>query len=209
MASSIDTTVLLANYYNKEGKQTKVSIRNYYDYLNNRDKKSISIFIYHRLYSRYLKPFEFANKSFNTQFRNGFSIMANCCLLIETLESFKNGWEDTLKLSEKAFEQFFQTDKFFSEFIAFEKDFYRNVRCGILHQGETLQGWKVTRMNRNLFNSGTKTVDALTFHSRLKKSLKQYCDDLESEDWNTVIWRRCRKKIKHIIDNCRCSPLSP
>ena len=203
MANLSDTTVLLANYYDDEGKQKKISIRNYYDYINVQSKKDIANLIYQRLYSRYLKLFDFADKTFKSQYRNGFAIMANCCLLIETLESFKNGWEDTLKLSEKAFEQFFTTDNFFIELKTFENDFYKNVRCGILHQGETLNGWKISRMYKSLFDSKTNTIDSLTFHFRLKKSLKQYCDDLESEDWNSILWRLCRKKIKHIIDNCR------
>ena len=203
MPNLTDTTILLANFYDKDGKQKKISIRNYYDYLNAKNKKDIANLVYHRLYSRYLKPFEFTDKKFNTEYRNGFAIMANCCLLIETLESFKNGWEDTLKLSEKAFEQFFTTDKFFTELKTFESDFYKNVRCGILHQGETLQSWKISRMYRKLFDPNTKTIDSLTFHFRLNKSLKEYCNNLQTEDWNSILWKRCRKKIGHIIDNCR------
>ena len=201
--TATNTNTLLANYFDDKGKKRRISIRNYYDYLNTQNKKDIAIFIYQRFYSRYLKPFEFSDPKFKTEYRNGFSIMANCCLLIETLESFKNGWENTKDISETAFKQFFQTDNFFSELKTFEKEFYKYVRCGILHQGETLQSWKISRLNKKLFNSNTKTIDALTFHSQLKKSLKQYCDDLESSDWNSVLWKRCRKKIGHIIQNCR------
>ena len=63
--------------------------------------------------------------------------MANCCLLIETLQSFKNGWEDSGNKSALAFRQFLSTEKNFEVFLNKEQEFYANVRCGILHQGET------------------------------------------------------------------------
>lgn len=204
MSRKIDTSIVLASYYDKNKKLEKITIHKYYDYLNHKDKNAISDFIYQRLFCRYLKPFLFDNSDFKKEFKNGFSIMANCCLLIETLQSFRNGWGDTHKKSKTAFQQFLTTDTFFSELSTHQDNFYENIRCGILHQGETKGGWKVSRSNKKLFDETTLTVDSLTFLDRLDKSLKGYCGELKTEDWDSKTWKKCRIKINKIIDNCRC-----
>ena len=204
MATPTNTNITLASFYNDEGKLIKINIRKYYDYLNKQDKNEISDFIYQRLFCRYIKPFLFDNENFKREYRNGFSIMANCCLLIETLQSFRNGWGDTDKKSKLAFQQFLTSDKFFIELNSFQDAFYINVRCGILHQGETNGGWKISRSHKKLFDSASFTIDALTFLNRLVKSLKTYCDELKTEDWNSKSWKNCRAKIKRIIVNCQC-----
>lgn len=203
MTKPIDTNITLASYYDSDKKLVKITVRKYYDYLNQKDQNGISEFIYQRLFCRYLKPFLFDNDDFKKEFRNGFSIMANCCLLIETLQSFRNGWGDTHKKSKLTFQQFLTTDKFFTELNTHQDDFYMNVRCGILHQGETNGGWKISRNYKKLFDTSTLTVDALTFLTRLEKSLKGYCEELKTEDWDSKTWKKCRAKVKKIIDNCQ------
>lgn len=67
-----------------------------------------------------------------------FSIMALDCLLIETLQQFYEGIESTPpRQNHHTFRKFFrQSDQLnFSKEITAQ--FYRNVRCGILHQAET------------------------------------------------------------------------
>lgn len=203
MTKPIDTSIILASFYDSDKKLIKITIRKYYDYLNQKDKDGISDFIYQRLSCRYLNPFLFDNEIFKNNYRNGFSIMANCCLLIETLQSFRNGWGDTHKKSKLTFQQFLTTDKFFTELNTYQDDFYTNIRCGILHQGETKGGWKISRNFKKLFDSTTLTVDSLTFLNRLDKSLKNYCDDLKTEDWNSTTWKKCRTKLTKIIANCQ------
>src|SRR4030095_6417468 len=95
MAKMLDTTIELAKWFDNTGKSHTVTIQNYLDFVTNQDQVSIADFVFHRLHSRYLKPFQFSDRKFKKQFKNGFSVMANCCLLIETLQSFKNGWGDS------------------------------------------------------------------------------------------------------------------
>lgn len=127
--------------------------------------------------------------------------MAICCLMIESLESFKNGWESTRNRSELAFKQFFSSE---SEFKQFEKSaslFYKHVRCGILHQSETTDGWKILR-NGELFNEQAKTINATKFLKKLESSLDNYTNDLKRQDWDSVYWDNLRRKLRNIIKNC-------
>src|SRR6266496_2360952 len=101
--------------------------------------------IYHRFYGRYIKPFHFEERRYKKHYKNGFSMMASACLLIEALESFYQGLEETPKReNQQMFVSFFKRE---TDFKAFRNSsFYRDVRCGILHQGETTGGFTVTRL---------------------------------------------------------------
>ena len=78
------------------------------------------------------------------------------------------------------------------------------MRCGILHQGETLNGWKVTRSETApLFDSSTKTINATKFGKQMKKVLENYRQKLEESDANTPIWECCKRKLNYVINNCK------
>lgn len=111
--------------YKKETKEINVTIKKYNEYVAERNIPLIAEFLYQRLHSRYLKPFEFEDENckYKDEYKNGFSIMANCCLLIETLESFKNGWEDSNKKSNLAFKKFFSSESNFKEFEKISNEF--------------------------------------------------------------------------------------
>jgi len=172
-----------------------VTVSKYIKMENTQDKNGISTFIRERFTERYILPMK-------SRYRHGFSIMAICCLMIETLESFKQGWQDTrgrnriakMHNSELAFHLFFQSEKLFKDLIGFENEFYRCVRCGILHQAETVEGWHVTRRGV-MFDQKSKTINATIFLRRLGHSLNTYCDDLKTLDWNSNEWKRFRDKM--------------
>ena len=99
---------------------------------------------------------------------------------------------------------FEEEDKYFSELKNLGNKFYKNVRCGILHQGETLHGWKVTRSETApLFDSSTKTINATKFGKQMKKVLENYRQKLEESDANTPIWECCKRKLNYVINNCK------
>lgn len=202
MTKTLDTTIELARYYDTNGNKRAITIREYNWYVENKNQNLIADFIFQRLQSRYLKPFQFIDSKFTEQFKNGFSIMANCCLLIETLQSFKNGWEDSSSKSALAFRQFLLTEPNFVVFKNKEKEFYTNVRCGILHQGETTGGWTINRAGKNLFDSTTLVVDSILFAQELEKSLTNYSDKLRAEKWDSETWDNFRTKMRRIISNC-------
>lgn len=164
-----------------------------------KNKVRIADFVFKRLSERYLIPLE----NVPSEFKSGFSLMANSCLLIETYESFRQGWDSTEGSNSRTFKTFFYREHGFVIFKSDAYDFYSNIRCGILHQGETKGGWKITRKkDAPLFNRVEKTINAAKFFKELRKSLEAYRDLLKTADWDSKVWVNCRKKIYFIIENC-------
>jgi len=196
----------LARYYDENGKFFTVTIKNYKNMLEQKNKEKIADFIYNRLYSRYIKPFEYQDekkdnrKTYQIHYKNGFSMMASYCLLIETLQSFKNGWGDSDRKSGQAFKEFFKDNEDFSTLKNKGKEIYSHVRCGILHQGETTGGWKIRRDGDELEKD--KTINAVMFGKALEKALEDYRGKLQTEEWDSEIWDNFRTKMRKIIQNC-------
>ncbi len=109
----MNNKIELARYYDENEGLVTVTIENYNNMVAQKDKEKIADFIYNRLYSRYIKPFEYQDEEriYQTQYKNGFSMMANCCLLIETFQSFKEN-----KNNEEAFQSFFENNIQFEDF---------------------------------------------------------------------------------------------
>lgn len=160
-------------------------------------KVEIADFIFERFSERYILPI----KNLNSKDRHGFSIMAVSCLMIESLESFKQGYLDTKNKSRKAFTDFLSNEPEFIDFNGYENDFYENVRCGILHQSETTNGWKIKRKGL-VFDHQTKTINASIFLDKLEKTLQKYTDSLKQQNLNNTIWINLFKKLNSIISNC-------
>ncbi|CAA6820651.1 MAG: Unknown protein [uncultured Sulfurovum sp.] len=184
-------------YYNPNGDD--ITISKYNDFLRRKDKDAIADFIYNRLYSRYIKPFEFDDYMYKEMYKNGFSMMASFCLLIETLQSFKYGWGDSNRRSGQLFQDFFKDNSDFGDLKNRGSDIYKHIRCGILHQGESTGGWEISRKDKELLED--KTIDAVRFGKILEKSLLEYKTLLESEAWDSEIWDNFRTKMRRIIAN--------
>jgi hypothetical protein len=75
-------------------------------------------------------------------------MLAVCCLMVEALESFRNGWKGTQGIKggcEAAFRSFFEAHDQFKDLRPVASEFFKHVRCGILHQAETTGQWTVNR----------------------------------------------------------------
>ena len=165
---------------------------------NPEDRPKVAEFIKCRLSSRYLEPFEKQNKIT----KSGFAMMACYCLFMETLQAFREGKDRTKSQQNNCtFCHFFRNEAEYTlgifEDIAI--DFYKNIRCGILHQGETSNGWKIRR-DGDLFNTETKTINANKFGGALKEVLERYVECLKTDD---ALFENAKKKIKFIIKHCK------
>jgi len=178
----------------------KIRVKDYKNLVRQQNKEQIAQFIFGRFYERYIDPL----KGIPKYKKNGFCIMANCCLMIEALESFYQGWENTSNKSRKAFENFFNRVAQFNELSLYSSEFYKNVRCGILHQAETTGGWRVIRKGP-LFDSKGLTINATKFLNELEKYLREYRGKLIESNWDDEIWKNLRKKMNSIINNCKRS----
>ncbi len=139
---------------------------------------------------------------------SGFAVLALDCLLIETLQQFREGVEQTPHGRSKEYFVRFLTESSFKEFFDEKKAkiFYDQIRCGILHQAE------VKGSSRVIIREGTPLVsftedgkgliiNRRLFHSQLVKEFENYVSSLRCPT-NSDLRERFRKKMEYI---CRVS----
>lgn len=179
------------------------TIRHYRMLRQNGDTARIAGLIEQRLTERYFVPTIWSDNS------HGFAIMAIACLMLESLESFRRGLSDSHRQSEALFCAFFQRENKFALFRPKAHEFYRHVRCGILHQGETTGGWRIQQRGLLLEESGTvHWVNALEFMLGLKESLDAYCASLKLAAPGDLIWRHAFSKLRAICRNSGVAELA-
>jgi hypothetical protein len=136
---------------------------------------------------------------------SGFAILAIDCLLIETLQQFFLGIDETPPRRSKSFFIQFLTNTSFSNYFDDEKAsrFYDCIRCGILHQGE------IKSNSRILIDKSTPLValppegdgiiiNRRLFHNELLKVYKQYVDDLLTGNGNNELRINFRRKMNYV-----------
>ena len=179
---------------------TTITVRNYAHMLKRKDGAGIAKLIRLRFSERYLDPV------LNNPKRHGFATLAICCLMVEALESFRNGWKGTQwkkGACEAAFCSFIQAHDQFKDLRPVASEFFTHVRCGILHQAETTGNWTVNRSSTLFSKSGDRRrLSAEEFGKRLRVVLKEYTDDLAKAGWKDPIWKNARKKFRAICRNC-------
>jgi len=173
---------------------SSTTVMQYREMEREKNDDGIIKFFEERIKERYIQPFDGNNN------KNGFIMMASACLMIESLESFWQGWKKSPN-SALAFCQFFSRNPRFDAIRGLTQEFYKNVRCGIMHQGETTDGWHIRRDKSELFEVQTKTVDATKFLKEMENALNDYCKILESEPWDGEVWKRFRKKMNNVCNN--------
>ncbi|MCD9498847.1 hypothetical protein [Photobacterium carnosum] len=135
-----------------------------------------------RLYSRYIEPVDAllsaeADKPAKDR-RFGFTILAIDLLLMETIQAFKEGLEDTNGKSKAVFMRFLEHSPHFAEYfptVDHRKDFYTKFRCGILHQAEIQSGallWSIGDLYERA--DDMETANRTLIHEALKADLDDY-----------------------------------
>lgn len=189
--------------YVPEDESMNVTVEKYEEWRGSANTREIADFLYERHFRRYLKPFTYESNDYKTNYKNGFAMMASYCLLIETIEGFYRGWSKSR--NELAFLKFFTRDKRFSEFSVDDipTQFYKNVRCGILHQGETTGGWLISRKDKDpLLSKANRAINANKFGEKLIESLDDYKSELKQSEWNSELWNHAKERMKSLINNC-------
>src|SRR5712664_2107583 len=175
----------------------RITIRQYRKMVDDENRNGIADLIHKRFEERYLDPILSGPKC------HGFAMLAVSCLMVEALESFRQGWPHTDRKSEAAFCGFFQAHDEFRDIRPVAHDFYRAVRCAILHQAETTDGWRVRSKGGVLLEQegAVHWIDASEFAERLKRALKAYCDSLRTSNWQSPTWKNARNKLRSICKN--------
>lgn len=158
-----------------------------------------------RLCERYILPAETIQNSSSVR-GEGFSITAILCSLIEALETFyegkcykyeipRNNTEYGNGNSKTLFVNFLTTkEPFKSSFNAdLAEDFFKNVRCALLHEAMTRNGWKIRIDTDTLVkqNNGEKILNRFYFLQALKDYINHYkAEVLESKDRKNAFIRK-------------------
>jgi hypothetical protein len=142
-----------------------------------------------RLKLRYFQPIEILQKN-GTLAGEGFSIAAIQCSLIEFLESTVQGktyrhqgpcGKFEYKKSSAIFTSFLTTRAPFKKEFSDSKasEFYLSVRCGLLHDAQTKNGWRIKAKD-----SKGRIIDAtdkIVFRDNLQKALCLFIEEFGKE----------------------------
>ena len=157
------------------------------------DRAALGRFVVQRFHERYFEP------TLNAPPRHGFTLMAIGCLVIEALECFYQGKAHSKDGSALMFEAFFKRPTGLDAFGAGKKDwFYKEIRCAILHQAETIGGWRLRRKGRVL-DTAERVINAKRFVELLQAAVANYAKQLETD---VKLWRNFRKKMDVVCKNC-------
>jgi hypothetical protein len=123
--------------------------------------------------------------------------MAVGCLVLETLESFYQGIGDTKNQSRKIFREFFARDTPLKVFGGDDDWFFKDIRCGLLHQAEARNGWRIGRSGP-LLDTKAKKINATKFLIELRRAVDGYARALNDDQQ----WALFKRKMKAVCKNC-------
>ncbi len=139
-------------------------------------------------------------------FKNGFSIMAICCLLIDTFKQFMDGELTSNpnyknRGNESKYEFFLQHElnDVFDNYSA--RVFYKSIRCGILHSAQTKNDAILVDIGDRVVQNvnGMLQVAVVPFVQRLKEYYTLYKNRLLDEK-ELVLRNSFIKKMNDIVN---------
>lgn len=134
--------------------------------------------------------------------RFGFAILTIDCLLVETLEAFRQGLTDTRRKSEQLCTSFLTQRPVFKPFFPGDlaTRFYKEFRCGIVHNAQVFGTGLVWSVGPLLKLDGNRiTVNRTAFHEALMQELADYLGELRNPT-NTDLRNKFRTKMDFIAE---------
>lgn len=172
-----------------------VTVAKYRELEKANDRAACGRFIVERFHERYFEP------TVDAPTRHGFTLMAIACLTIEALECYYEGKKDSKGESAKMFEEFFKRPTGLEAFGGGDNWFYKQIRCGILHQAETTGGWRVLRKGK-LLDTQHRSINATLFIRHLQNAVEDYAGQLEAAGPEDKLWKNFKKKMDAVCMNC-------
>jgi len=190
--------------------------------LRNRDRNGLVRFIKERHEERFFQPIRhLINLPENPQ-GYGFATMALCALLVETIQSYEDGLPTThsqelkrlrtlhripaayrlppsLQVNgKKTFQRFFLQHRQHFSGVSGTR-FYKNIRNGLLHQGQTRAGWTLRKASSDICDPGRRIIYRDNFMEALEASFNEYLGKLRAREWDSRLWRCAARKIWWLI----------
>lgn len=155
-----------------------------------------------RIRGRFLLPIKTLQNE--TRSYPGFAIMALDCLLIETLQQFYEGVDETPYKKSKSYFHDFLTKTSFSTFFdsSMADMFYHLIRCGILHKAEIKGSSRIwIRKDSPLVMYAPDRkglhINRDKFHQQLIEEFEEYVNQLRV---NTAANAELRRNFKRKMD---------
>ena len=151
---------------------------------------AFSEFFRPRLQTRYLGPIETLQRH-DTNQGEGFSIVTILCTLIEFLESTVQGkkYRWVAKDSELGPNEYRNSGQVFVDFLTNRQpfrqcftdvnlawEFYKNVRCSLLHEARTKGGWRIRACGppKTIADTNLRILYRNTFHVAILEFVEWY-----------------------------------
>ena len=159
-----------------------------------------------RLTSRYIDPVECLLESEQdlkaSQRRFGFTVLAIDLLLMETIQAFKEGLETTDGKSKAVFIRFLENSPHFAKYFENREQrerFYKEFRCGILHQAEVQSSalvWSVGELYERV--DGIEILNRSAVHEAIKSDLRDYINQLQDPE-SKELRANLKKKMDFLV----------
>lgn len=131
----------------------------------------------------------------------GFAILAIDCLIMETLQGFRNGEIDHDKKSKKLICTFLTESSQFRNFFKNQNEaveIFKHYRCALLHSGKTDGDFRIQRHGPLLRRDGTHIdINRTAFHEAIKLEFRAYLEEL-ADSSNTGTRKNFRKTMNAI-----------
>lgn len=135
---------------------------------------------------------------------SGFAVLSIDSLLLEALQQFREGVTDGSGRSEEMITKFLAGARFQLHFTEQARtDYYKDIRCGLLHQAEAKRMWLILRDQPQVLQTraggGAYTIDVRLFHQAIKQSFRDYLRELDrpaSDKLRRKLWT----KMDHICN---------
>lgn len=163
-----------------------------------------------RIANRFLLPVQILrDHAQSTEAGFGFAMLALDCLLIDALQAFSEGRMSGNEVrSTRCFVDFLvQRPRFAAEFVStsLARKFVESVRNGLLHDGETRQGWRVHERSRDgkmlEKGEGGWILYRNDFHAALELEISDYLTQLVETGTDPVIRSRFLLRMDSICGN--------
>ena len=131
--------------------------------------------------------------------KNGFSIMALECLLVETFAQFYAGLDDTTGVSKTKYVDFLTNNLHCFPSRTAATRFYSDIRCGILHQAQSKPESALTfnKLTAIEFRNSFLMVSVDRFVEEMDTYFHNYCQDLQNPS-NTLLRHNFIQKMNYI-----------
>lgn len=190
--------------------------------MRKRERTQLVQFLRERHHERFFGPILLLRNSSGNNHGYGFAMMALCSLLVETMQSYKDGLPTTFgpeleKLKntkqvpsryaippslrvngKKTFERFFRSHRPRFPKLSGSR-FYKNIRNGLLHQGQTKAGWIITKQGTTVCDGRCKTIYRDRFSEELMNAFEDYLERLTKLPWTHRQWINASRKIWWLI----------